>query len=46
VALLKTLVYGTAGYFLLSRVSLPLAFMFCAAVAMYYAKDSLDLIRF
>jgi hypothetical protein len=46
VALLKALLYGAAGYWILARVSLPLAFLFAAGVAIYYAKDSLDLIRF
>ncbi|HET9888634.1 MAG TPA: hypothetical protein VFR10_14090, partial [bacterium] len=45
-ALLKALLYAVAGYWILSRVSLPLAVVFCAGVAVYYAKDSLDLIRF
>jgi hypothetical protein len=46
VALLKALLYGTAGYMVLSRVSLPLGLIFGAGAAMYYAKDSLDFIRF
>jgi len=45
-ALLKALLYFAAGFAILSRISLPLAMLFGLGVTMYYAKDSLDLIRF
>jgi hypothetical protein len=45
-AMIKILIYGGIGYVTLSRISVPLALVFCGIVAVHYVKDSLDLVRF